>query len=86
MSRTLSEPIPLPGHPLWPKQPLLAKDNPSQFLKQVTFFQVVVVMMTTTTMIDFYSTISYALRSKSEKNPGNFQMSVAGKQQDRLWG
>lgn len=43
MSRTLSEPIPLPGHPLWPKQPLLAKDNPSQFLKQVNFFFQVVV-------------------------------------------
>lgn len=43
MSRTLSEPIPLPGHPLWPKQPLLAKDNPSQFLKQVNFFFKIVV-------------------------------------------
>lgn len=35
MSRTLSEPIPLPGQLMWPKQPLLPlRDNYSQFHKQ----------------------------------------------------
>lgn len=35
MSRTLSEPIPLPGQLMWPKQPLSSRDNYSQFHKQV---------------------------------------------------